>query len=91
MVYSLPRVLNIKKVGHDLDDATANGLGEVFQNASHWYCTQHIQEADSRKLQKLGANQSTIKRILSDIYGSQVGLVEELGLADADDEQDFDV
>ncbi len=34
---------------------------------------------------------STIKRIMADIYGTQHGFVEELGLADALDPDDFDV
>ena len=39
----------------------------------------------------MGANQKTIKRIMSDMHGAQVGIVEEFGLADADDEADFDI
>lgn len=91
MANSAPNLLSISRVGHDMDDAVCGGLGDIFQNAHHLFCTQHIQEADVRHLQMMGANQSTIKHIIADIYGSHVGLVEEFGLADADDEEDFDV
>ena len=74
-----------------MDNAVVNGLGDVFQNAEHLYCTQHVQEADVRHLQEMGANQKTIKRIMSDMHGAQVGIVEEFGLAEADDEADFDI
>ena len=74
-----------------MDNAVVNGLGDVFQNAEHLYCTQHVQEADVRHLREMGANQKTIKRIMSDMHGAQVGIVEEFGLADADDEADFDI
>ena len=45
-----------------MDNAVANGLGDVFQNAEHLYCTQHVQKADVRHLRGMGANQETIKR-----------------------------
>ena len=39
----------------------------------------------------MGASQTNLKRIMCDIYGSRAGPIEQLGLADAIDEQDLDV
>lgn len=78
-----------KKIGHDLDKAVGNGLGDVIQNAERLYCTWHIQNRDSNHLKELCANNRTIHRIMSDIYGTQTGFVSEMGLADASDPEDF--
>ena len=80
----------IGKIGHDLDPAVSVGLTEIFKDAKSMFCTQHLQKADERKLKGMGANQSSISRIMGDIYGVRSGPVEQLGLADADDVDDFD-
>ena len=43
------------------------------------FCTQHLQKADERKLKGMGANQSSISRIMGDIYGVRSGPVEQPG------------
>lgn len=55
------------------------------------YCTQHMQERDALKLQSLGCNQQGKASIMADIYGSQNDVLLQNGLADAEDEKDFDV
>ncbi len=91
MIHQNAELLLIKKVGHDLDNAIGNGLTDILRSAERLYCTEHLQKADERHLKEKGANASTIKRIMADIYGTQHGFVEELGLADALDPDDFDV
>lgn len=90
IVNECPLTIQIKKVGHDLDEAVGSGLADVFVNAKRLYCTEHLQKADIRQLQNIGANKRSVDRIMSDIYGTNVGLVEQLGLADAEDTDDFD-
>ena len=63
IIQQVPQLLNPVKLVHDMDNAVANGLGDVFQNAEYLYCTQHVQEADVRHLRE-------IKRIMSDINGA---------------------
>ena len=63
-----PDKINIKKVGQNLDFAVSLGLRDIFQKAKRQFCTPHLQKAEERKLKTLGANQSSIKTILSDIY-----------------------
>ena len=66
-----------------------NGLSDILPQANHLWCTQHLQNADSTKLAKMGANKKTIEHIMADIYGSQVNTLECKGLADAVDLEDF--
>ena len=87
-----PGVADIKKVGHDLDPSIGSGLTEVFRNAKKLFCTEHLQKADQRKVKDMGANLSTVNKIMADIYGfRRAGFVEELGLIDSCDPEDFDV
>ena len=81
MTFQDPNLFEIKKIGHDLDNAVADNL----------YCTQHLHKADGRHLPEMVANKRMIERIMADIYGSQNGCAEELGLADASDDEDFGV
>ena len=85
-----PELLGIKKVGHDLDKALSSGLTDIFQNATKLWCTQHLQERDAHQIRSMGANQLTQSRVMADIYGSQNEILLQSGLADAEDESDFD-
>ena len=86
-----PQLQQIRKVGHDLDSATSNGLIDLLPYASHLWCTQHLQTADAEKLKKMGANRKSIYRIMADIYGTQINTMMSQGLADAEDLQDLNV
>ena len=85
-----PELLSIKKVGHDLDKALAAGMSDVFHCAANLWCTQHLQERDNHQIKSMGGNQHTQGRIMADIYGSQKEILLQSGLADADDESDFE-
>lgn len=76
-------------MGYDLDAAIACGLNDVLNAPNHLWCTQHLQEANTRKLRKLNVNNRTVDRIMADIYGTQNENVLEFGLADAEDENDL--
>ena len=90
LVIQKPELQDIKKIGHDLDKALSDGLSDIFRGAKSLWCTQHMQERDLHKLKCLGANQRTQGRIMADIYGSQDEILLQNGLADADDESDFE-
>ena len=57
LVIQKPELLDLKKIGHDLDKAISNGFGDIFQGAKKLYCTQHMQEREAFKLQSMGCNQ----------------------------------
>ena len=77
MVNSAPELLNLKKVGHDLDMATAQGMEDIFIDAKHLWCTQHLQGRDKEQLKKMKANDRTINKIMADIYGQHDGYLIE--------------
>ena len=91
LVIQKPELLGLKKIGHDLDRAISNGFGDIFQGAKKLHCTQHMQKRDAFKLQSMGCNQKSKMSIMADIYGSQNAVLFQTGLADAADEEDFDI
>ena len=92
MVVAEPTLMGIKKIGHDLDKAIARGFKDIFNVSSSLWCTQHIKGRDENQLRMLGCrNPNDISRILADIYGTQNQVLLQDGLADAENEEDFDV
>ena len=86
-----PDLINgLKKIGHDLDKATAQGFKDIFQKADHLWCTQHLQSRTSAKLQKMNVSAVNQNKIMADLYGTQDVFLQQEGLADAVDEPDFD-
>ena len=80
---------DLRRVGHDLDKATALGFKDVFSNAEHAWCTQHLQGRTAKKLQEMGVGQRNTNCIMSDLYGTQSGFLQQHGLADSLDTDDF--
>lgn len=90
IVTKKPELLKIKKIGHDLDKALSQGLCDVLNEVKRLWCTQHMQERDVHKLKTLGCTQRSQSRVMSDIYGTQDAVLLQNGLADAENECDFD-
>ena len=90
LVIKKPELLRIKKIGHDLDKALSQGLCDIFTDAKKLWCTQHMTERYLQKLTSLGCNQRSQSRVMADIYGMQDDVLLQNGLADAEDECDFD-
>lgn len=90
LVIQKPELSGIKKAGTDLDKALSNGITDIFKDAEKLWCTHHMQERDLQKLKTLGCNPKTQSKILADIYGCQNEVLWQDGLADADDEDDYD-
>lgn len=91
LVIQAPELLNLKKIGHDLDQALSSGIKDIFKDAKQLFCTQHMQERDAFKLQSLGCNIRSKHSIMADIYGSQIDVLLQNGLADTQDEEEFSV
>ena len=83
-------LLKIKKIGHDLDKALSQGLSDVFNEANMLWCTQHMQERNVHKLKTLGCTLRSQSRVMSDTYSAQDEILLQNGLADAEDECNFD-
>ena len=66
-------------------------LCDILLGPEKLWCTQHEMERDAYKLDKKHASRTSKKRIMTDIYGSQVDSILQLGLAHAMNEEDFQV
>ena len=92
-----PEVINIKKIGSDMEKAIYNGVKAIIPSAGQLYCVRHLSQCDEKKLDKLLDKQkftssqrcSSKSSILKDIYGERKGSVYEYGLAEAQDFDDF--
>lgn len=79
----------IRKIGHNLNKATALGFKDLFKDAQHMWCTQHLQSRTSRKLKDMHVLQRLQNKIMADLYGTQEAFFEEQGLADPEDGDNF--
>ncbi len=91
LVAQNPALLDIKKIETDMDKAVSDGLGDIFSEANKLVCIQHLMETDAMQLTKMGSTPRIKQRIMADIYGSKQDRLLQFGLADADDEEDFDI
>ena len=74
-----------------MDTAIAGGLGNIFHEADKLVCPQHFMERESMQLARIGATKRAKDRIMADTYGSKQETMLQFGLADADEEDDFNV
>ena len=84
-----PSIRNVKAFGTDGELALSNALKEHIPGAVALRCLKHIRDSIERKLNDLKYNSQGTSMIVSDIFGSIVDGVRELGLSDATNEEDF--
>ena len=92
-----PAILNLRKVGADMEAAIFNGFKSVTPNLKLLYCVRHLQKRDELSIENLQKKSGVKKtdasykqQILWDIYGKRVHDTFEQGLADADDSADLE-
>ena len=90
LVIANPKLLGIKQIGHDLDKAQCQGMKDILVSASSMWCIQHVKQRDAMQLENI-CSAGDKRRILADIYGSQNDILLQSRLADADDEDDFNI
>lgn len=78
----------ILAIGCDRDRAMINGAKRVFEIARFVFCTKHVKDDISRKLQQLKLRDEECTRCLDDIFGNRKKGVE--GLIDSESPADFD-
>ena len=71
LVVECPELLDLPRIGHDLDKSQMLGFKDIFRASASAWSTQHIKGRDSEQLRSLGVNQNDKSRILADIYGTQ--------------------
>ena len=93
MVSLDPEIIDLEKIGTDLDNAIYNGFSILAKNLGKLLCAFHLKRADKQKLSNLCKGkdfiQSDCKSIIHDIYGTKYGSVQEYGLADSLTKEEF--
>ena len=88
-----PEIIELGKIGTDLDMAIYNGFSILARNIGLLLCVYHLKTADKRKLSDLckgnELSQSDSKSIINDIYGTKYGSIQEYGLADSKNKEEL--
>ena len=74
-----------------LTKLTILGFQDIFQKSESVWCTQHMESNDFEMIKRYYTNKNDQQRIMADIYGTQNNVILQDGLADAIDEEDFDI
>ena len=85
----VPQLHQVKAVGSDGEAALCKAIHDCLPNAIHLRCVKHLKDNIERKLKDMHFKSQATKELLSDIFGTIADGMHELGLADADDEDDF--
>ena len=67
-----------------------SAMAEVFVNAKHLRCDNHLKDNVKRKLNELGIGRIAASEIFFDIFGKGMGNVAEGGLANCKSTEEFD-
>lgn len=74
-------------LGTDLEKALFQGFKSILPKLKSLLCVKHMSDRDKKKLTKINARGQ--RKIIADIYGTNDGVARELGLASAEDEENF--
>ena len=94
-----PNLRTLKGIGVDLESTIFNGFKKMILNLNRLICVQHLTKRDEKELNELltktGRNTAdrtcSSREIIKDIYGEKDGNVYEYSIAEALDEDDFNV
>ena len=97
LVAANPALLNIQKLGVDMEAAIFNGFKSVLIGLAQLLCTRHLQQRDVLAIEncqkKSNLSDKTKEQykneILWDLYGKRTGEIFEKRLADSVDSDDF--
>ena len=97
IVAANPNLLNLRKIGVDMESAIFNGFQSIIPKLLQLYCVKHLQDRDKLAIDKChgrsniadGLKASYKQEIQWDIYGKRCGDTFEMGIADATDSDEF--
>ena len=97
MVSANPAILDLKKIGVDMEAAIFNGFQSVLRSLLLLYCVRHLQKRDEIAIEKCQEKNKTAEKnkasykqqLLWDIYGKRSNETFQEGLADSEDVDDF--
>ena len=89
LVASEAEIRKLPILGTDLEEALFQGFKVIIPTMQSLLCVKHMSDRDQKKLTSLKARVQ--KEIIADIYGINDGYTRELGLASAEDKEDFKI
>ena len=84
-----PKIRDLRTIGTDQEMAIFNGFSSTLPNLNSFLCVYHLEQGDKQKISNLGHQKGAKKAIIADIYDCRYGGVQEYGLADSTDPDDF--
>ena len=97
LISANPHLINLKKVGVDMEAAIFNGFQSVISKLLQLYCARHLRQRDEKAIDSCHQKSSIAdnnkgsykKEIIWDIYEKRTSDILEKGIADATDSDDF--
>ena len=84
-----PKIRDLRTIGRDQEMAIFNGFSSILQNLNLLLCVYHLEQGDKQKISNLVYQKGAKQAIIANIYGCRYGGVQEYGLADSTDPDDF--
>ena len=84
-----PKIRDLRTIGTDQEMAIFNGFSSILPNLNLLLCVYHLEQGDKQKTFNLVHQKGAKQAIIADIYGCRYGGVQEYGLADSADPDDF--
>ena len=84
-----PALQGLGSFGTDGEEALSSAFLSVFPRSTHLLCSLHKRDNITRKLRELKVDETKMKQILVDIFGSVIGDTHFQGLIDSSDSTDF--
>ena len=84
-----PKIRDLRTVGTDQEMAIFNVFSSTLPNMNLLLCVYHLEQGDKQKISNLVYQKGAKQAIIAYIYGCRYGGVQEHGLADSADPDDF--
>ena len=85
-----PKLRRIRAFETDDEANLYNAFKDEYPNAHHLLRSIHFKNNIKDYLHKIGVDEANVRLILSDLFGQQIGTRFEEGIADAENEVDFE-
>ena len=85
----MPKIRDLRTIGTDQEMAIFNGFSSILPNLNLLLYVYHLEQGDKQKISHLVHQKEAKEAIIADIYGCRHSGVQEYGLADSTDPDDF--
>ena len=84
-----PKIRDLCTITADQEMAIFNGFSSILPNLNFLLCVYHLEQEDKQKISNLVHQKKAKQAIIADIYSCRYGGVQEYGLADSINPDDF--